>query len=381
MDLTPYTLHIDDAALADLAERLERTRWPVPEPAADDDWGLPQGVAREFADYWAHGFDWRAQEERINAVPQFTTPIDGHDLHFFHVRSAREDATPLVLLHGWPGTSSEFLPMVDGLVHPSDDQPAFHVVVPSLPGFGLGGAVTGWDAERAAGAVGTLMAGLGYSDYWVHGYDFGSIVAKALATARPDDVALLHLTQVLQGERLSEQTADQDDPWEQKVLAAGQRYDWQLSGYAMMQSTRPETLAPALTDSPAGLMTWLVDGYRTWAAAPDALDRDAMLSTVSLYWFLGTIASSIRYYKSGAGAWGAEQQDCPVPVALAPMPDDIGLPVRRLVEKHHQVVRWNVLPRGGHFAGWEQPDLMVDELRAARRELGAVPERRAPGQS
>ncbi len=375
METTAYTLHIDDGAIADLRDRLRQTCWPVAEPAADESWGLPQPVARELVAYWAEEFDWRAQEARINQVPQFTAPIDGHDLHFFHVRSRREDATPLVLLHGWPGSSTELLGMVDGLAEPPSGQPAFHVVVPSLPGMSLGGAVTGWDAGRTAATVGELMAGLGYTGYWVHGYDFGAIVARTLAMSRPNDVALLHLTQLLQGERLTEQTADKDDPWDQKVLAAARRYDWELSAYGMLQSTRPETLAPALSDSPAGLMSWLVDGYRAWAATPDALSRDEMLTTVSLYWFFGTIATSIRYYKSGAGDWGAEQQDCPVPLALAPMPDDIGLPVRRLAEKHHEVVRWHVMSRGGHFAGWEQPDAMVTELREARTELGRAPAR------
>lgn len=371
MDSTPFTLHIDDDRLADLHHRLGETRWPTQDPRAEEDWGLPQPVARELASYWADGFDWRAQEERINTVPQFTVPIDGHELHFFHQQSNREDATPLLLLHGWPGSSTEFLPMLDGLTDPPEGRPAFEVIVPSLPGFGMGGAAPGWDADRVAAALAELMRGLGHQRYWVHAYDFGAIIARKLAIVAPEEVAMLHLTQVLQGERLTRETADPDDPWEQRAVAAGERYDWQLMGYAMVQSTRPETLAYGLSDSPAGLLGWLTDGYRTWAATPEAVDRDQVLTTVSLYWFFNTIASSIRYYRSGADEWGADQIDCPVPLAVAAMPDDIGLPVRRLVEQHNEVRRWSVLERGGHFAGWEQPELMVAELRAARAELGA----------
>ncbi|OYO06118.1 epoxide hydrolase family protein [Enemella evansiae] len=370
MDITPFTLHIDDHRLADLHRRLGETRWPTEDPRAEEDWGLPQPVARELAAYWADGFDWRAREERINAVPQFTAPIDGHELHFFHQHSDREDATPLLLLHGWPGSSTEFLPMLDALTDPPEAQPAFEVIAPSLPGFGMGGAAPGWDADRVAAALATLMRGLGYSRYWVHAYDFGAIIARKLAITAPEEVAMLHLTQVLQGEQLTRETADPDDAWEQKALAAGEHYAWQLMGYAMVQSTRPEALAYGLSDSPVGLLGWLVDVQRVWAATPDALDRDEMLTTVSLYWFGNTIASSIRYYRSGAGEWGAEQTDCPVPVAIAAMPDDFGIPVRRLVEKHNDVRRWRVLERGGHFAGWEQPELMVAELRDARTELG-----------
>lgn len=370
MELSPFTLHISDDQLNALRRRLADTRWPSEDPRTDESWGLPHPVARDLAAHWAEGFDWREQERRINSHPQFTARIDGHDLHFFHQRSDRADATVLLLLHGWPGSATEFLPMLDPLTNPPEDQPAFEVVVPSLPGFAMGGQAPGWDADRAATALRELMRGLGFDQYWVHAYDFGAIVARKLATAAPQEVALLHLTQILQGERLTPETADPADPWEQRVLAAGARYDWELSGYAMIQSTRPETLAYALSDSPVGLLGWLVDGYRSWAAEPQALDRDEVLTVVSLYWFFNTISSSIRYYRSGAAEWGAEQVDCPVPIAVAAMPDDIGLPVRRLAEKHHQVRRWQVLERGGHFAGWEQPELMVAELRDARSELG-----------
>lgn len=367
METNPYTLHIPDTDLAALRGRIHATRWPLADPGLDEDWGLPQAYAEDLARYWADEFDWRAQERRINEVPQFTAEVDGHELHWFHARPDDPDAaaTPLLLLHGWPGSSVEFLPMVPALVDPPEGSPAFEVVVPSLPGFGIPGPTRGWDADRVARALLELMSRLGHERFMVHGYDFGSIIGRKMAVAAPERVALLHVTQVLQGERLTSETAHEDDPWEQRVLAAGQRYDWQLSGYATVQSTRPQPLGYALTDSPVGLMAWLVDGFRAWAAEPDALGRDSMLTTVSLFWFFGTIASSIRYYRSGAAEWGAGLTRCRAPLAVTAMPDDIGLPVRRLVEQHHQLVRWNVLPRGGHFAGWEQPTLMVEELRAA----------------
>lgn len=378
--ITPFTLHVPEESLTDLRSRIASTRWPVEDAGTGWDHGVPVDYARRLSAYWADGFDWRAQEARINATPQFTTPIDGHAVHFFHVRSTVEGATPLLLLHGWPGAPTEFLPMIEGLVDPAahggDESQAFDVVIPTIPGFGISGPAIGWQPDRAAAAMAELMARLGYERYLVHGYDTGALIGRALGLIDAEHVAGVHLTDVLGGEELTHENADLSDPVEARAVENAMRYEYELGGYAMVQSSRPQSLGMALTDSPVGLLTWMVERFRDWSAAegdPDeALTRDQMLTTVSIYWHFATIWSSMRYYKEMAGVWGAEPERSEVPLALSVMPHDIGVAVPRMVRQHNNLIRWVQLERGGHFAGWEQPELMVEDLRAALPELLAA---------
>lgn len=379
-DISPFTLHVPEESLIALATRLQQIRWPVEDAGTGWDHGVPVDYAKELVSYWATGFDWRAQEARINATPQFTTAIDGHDVHFFHVRSGHEGATPLLLLHGWPGAPTEFLPMIEALVDPvahgGAAEDAFDVVVPTIPGFGISGPAVGWNTDRAAGAMVALMSRLGYQRYAVHGYDTGALIGRTIGLIDREHLIGLHLTDVLGGVELTHETADLSDPLEARAVENAMRYEYELGGYAMVQSTRPQSLGLALTDSPVGLLTWMVERFRDWSAAEDhpeeVLSRDDMLTTVSIYWHFATIWSSMRYYKEMAGAWGAEPEKSLTPLALAVMPQDLGVPVPRVIRDHNNLVRWEQLAQGGHFAGWEQPDLVVQDLRAAVRELRAA---------
>lgn len=372
-EIRPYTLHIPDTELADLRRRLEQTRWPDERPDAGWSDGLPLNHAQELAEYWRTGFDWRAQETRLNGTPQFLTKIQSEDIHFFHLRSSHADATPLLLVHGWPSGPTDFLGLAPLLTEP-DDGPAFHLVIPTIPGFGVPGPINGWTLSRAAGAFAELMSRLGYSRFAAHGYDTGAGVVRDLGLQYPDRVVGVHTTGMLGGEGLTEKTADMSDPEEARAVADGYRYTYDIGAYAMLQSTRPQSLAYALTDSPVGLMSWLVERFHDWSrigGGPDeVLDRDEVLTVVSLYWFFRTAGSSARYYKYGLPDWSEPLAPSTAPTGILVMPDDIGRPVRRLAEKSDRVLRWSVADRGGHFAAWEQPHVVADDLRAFFANLG-----------
>lgn len=367
--IEPFTLHIDDTDLEDLRERLRMTRWP--DERRDAGWtdGLPLSYIRELASHWRDDFDWRRQEARINAVPQFTTAVDDHDLHFFHVRSPRPAAAPLLLIHGWPSGPTDFLAMIPLLTEPQDGGQPFDLVIPTIPGFGVSGPVEGWTLVRAADAFAQVMDRLGYDRFLVHGYDTGAGIARELGLRHPEHVAGVHTTGMLGGDELTQETADMSDPDEAQAVAAGMRYAYDVGAYAMLQATRPQSLAYALTDSPTGLLSWLVERFRDWSgvdgAPEEALDRDEMLTVVSIYWFFRTAGSSARYYKYGFPNWDQPLEVSHTPTAILSMPDDIGRPVRRLVEATDDVVHWTVAPRGGHFAAWEQPELVADDIRTS----------------
>lgn len=375
-----FTLHVAEESLSALRDRLRQTRWPIEDPGTGWDHGVPVPYARDLAAYWADGFDWQEQERAINTTPQFTTAIDGHDVHFFHVRSEQAGATPLLLLHGWPGAPTEFLPMVDPLVDPARHggvaEDAFDVVIPTIPGFGISGPAIGWNTDRAAAAMAELMARLGYARYVVHGYDTGALIGRRLGLIDADHLIGLHLADVVGGEELTAENADLSDPLEARAVRNALRYQYELGGYAMVQSTRPQSLGLALTDSPVGLLTWLVERFHDWSAAGDGpegvLTRDQMLTTASIYWHFATIWSSMRYYKEMAEVWGTAPEPSATPLVIAMMPEDLGVPVPRMIRQHNNLVRWVQLERGGHFAGWEQPDLIVADLRAAVVELRAA---------
>jgi pimeloyl-ACP methyl ester carboxylesterase len=296
--IEPFRIDIPQADLDDLRDRLARTRWPDELPDVGWRLGVPLGYLRELATYWRDAYDWRRHEAELNALPQFTTTVDGQRLHFLHVRSPEEGARPLVLTHGWPGSVVEFLdvigPLSDPAVHGGDPADAFHLVIPSLPGYGFSGptSTTGWDVPRMAAAIRTLMDRLGYGRFGAQGGDWGSAVSRQLGLDAPDRLIGVHLNMVLTfppgdpGE-LASLTED-----EQARVASFQRYDAELSGYMRLQATRPQTLAYALTDSPVGQLAWIVERFKDWtdsADAPeDAVDRDRMLTNVMLYWLTAT---------------------------------------------------------------------------------------------
>ena len=375
--ITPFRLDVPQADLDDLHDRLARTRWPDEPAGIDWSYGIPAGYLRELAEYWRDRYDWRAQEARLNAFPQFTTEIDGQNLHFLHVRSPEPDALPLLLTHGWPGSVVEFLevigPLSDPRAHGGDPADAFHLVVPSSPGYTLSGPTrdTGWTLARVARAFAELMRRLGYDRYVAHGGDFGAMVSRELGLANPGKVAALHLT-YLPSASASAEDADFSVEAEKRSVEAGYRYEYELGGYAMIQGTRPQLVAYGLTDSPVFQLAWIADGFKEWTDAgevpEEAVDRDALLTNVMLYWLTGTAGSSARYYKEGTTtAWGEPEPPSPVPTAVAVLPHDIAVPIRRLAERNHNIVRWTEYDRGGHFAAMEEPELLVGDLRESFR--------------
>ena len=347
----------------------------------------PLTYLKDLAAYWRDGYDWRAEEARLNQVPQYTTVIDGARIHFLHMRSAQPDALPLILNHGWPGSIVEFLdvlaPLADPASHGGYPADAFHLVVPSLPGFGLSGPtrVPGWDVPRIARAWAQLMRRLGYHRYGAQGGDWGHAVARELGVIDAGRVVGVHLNTLL--------TPPPDEPAEEAALSDDDRArldrlvraQAEMGAYATLQSTRPQTLAYALTDSPVGQLAWIVEKFKEWTDAADvpedAVDRDRLLTNVMLYWLTRTAGSSARLYYDTAHPAAASVVDpqpprSTTPTGVAVFAGDLAAPVRRLAERDNTIVHWSELPRGGHFAAMEEPDLFVGDVRAFFRPLRPV---------
>jgi epoxide hydrolase len=378
MEIRPFRIQIPQADLDDLHERLARTRWPDELPGAGWSRGVPLGYLQDLAEYWRTTYDWREHEARLNEVPQFTTEIDGQKVHFLHVRSPEPDALPLVVTHGWPGSVVEFLdvigPLSDPRAHGGDPADAFHLVIPSIPGFGFSGPTRepGWDWNRVARAWVELMCRLGYQRFGTQGGDFGAFISPAVGRAAPERVVGVHVNGGLgfpPGDPA--ELADLTDA-EKARLAKVQQHLQDGAGYAILQSTRPQTLAYGLTDSPAGQLAWISEKFKEWtdpaADLPeDAVDRDQLLTNVSLYWLTRTAGSSARMYHESASLWGQPPERSEVPSGVAVFPNDPG--IRRFDEREHNVVHWSEFDRGGHFAAMEAPDLLVGDVRAFFRPL------------
>jgi pimeloyl-ACP methyl ester carboxylesterase len=372
----PFHLAIADSVLADLKSRLANTRWPERETVGDWSQGAPLDRVQALCAYWADGYDWRACEARLNAAGQFRTTIDGLSIHFLHVRSPNPDAMPLLLTHGWPGSVIEFMkvlgPLTDPAAHGGNPADAFHVIVPSLPGYGFSDkpATTGWGVERIATAWITLMRRLGYARYVAQGGDWGSAVTTGIAMAQPPECAAVHLNMPLvfpEGDDFTDLT-----PAEQATVASMQYYQDKDSGYAKQQGTRPQTLGYGLTDSPAGQAAWIYEKFLEWTdndGTPEsALSQDDMLDNIMLYWLPANAASSARLYWESAGAFKAAKLELPVGVSI--YPKEIFRPSRRWAERSYpKLIHWNELAKGGHFAAFEQPATFVDELRTCFRPL------------
>ncbi|MEU4768534.1 epoxide hydrolase family protein [Actinosynnema sp. NPDC023794] len=383
--MQPFRVDIPDAVLDDLRRRLDHTRWPVDLPDVGWTRGVPPAYLRELVDYWRTDYDWRAAEARLNEFPQFTTTIDGANVHFLHVRSPEPDALPMVITHGWPGSVSEFLdvigPLTDPRAHGGDPADAFHLVIPSFPGYGFSGPTsqTGWDLTRIAGAWATLMRELGYDRYVAQGADFGSGASIVLALVDPEHVAGVHLNTLV--------TTPSGDPEElvglgdedQARLDLHARFIRELSGSMKLQATRPHTVAYGLSDSPVGQLAWIVEKFKDWtdsAEVPeDAIDRDRILTNAMIYWLTGTGGSSAQLYYEVADALPVNVTTGRYPTVSAPLgvavyPGALFKPIRRFVERDFtSIVHWAEFDRGGHFAAMEEPDLFVDDLRAYRRAL------------
>ena len=380
----PFRVEIPQADLDDLRDRLARTRWPDELPGVGWSSGVPLGYLQDLAGYWRDGYDWRGQEARLNQLPQFTTVVDGQPIHFLHVTSPEADALPLIVTHGYPGSVVEFLdlvgPLTDPRAHGGDPADAFHLVVPSLPGYGFSTPVRepGWAMGRTSRAWVELMARLGYDRYGGQGGDIGAGVTGMLANLDPGHVVGVHLnSDPLAVAAVALPPGDEADKAavtdaHRASLEWMRRFQADGLGYLELQRTRPQTVAYALTDSPVGQLAWIVEKFKEWtdpaADLPeDAVDRDQLLTNVSVYWFTGTGASAAQFLYETAHA-----QDWPGPAdvpqgwAVFAANDDL---VRRLVDPDGRIEHWSEFDRGGHFAAMEAPDLLVEDVRAFFRKL------------
>lgn len=380
-EVRPFRIEIPQADLDELRARLAQTRWTS--QLANTGWerGVPVDYLQGLAGYWREGFDWRAQEVKLNAFPQFTTEIDGQTIHFLHVRSPETDATPLLLIHGWPGSFVEFVdtigPLSDPVAHGGDAADAFHVVIPSVPGFGFSMPLSeaGWGHARIAGAFTELMSRLGYDRYGVQGGDVGAFQAPLIGQIDAEHVVGAHVNALV--------TFPSGDPAEMEGLTASeqermarfQRFEQDMSGYMQIQGTRPQTLAHGLADSPAGQLAWVVEKFKEWTdpaneLPEDAVDRDHLLTNISIYWFTNTAGSSANlYYETYHDpSLFAPRERGTVPTGVAvSLTQDIA--IRRFAEREHNVVHWTEFSRGGHFMAMEQPEQLVDDVRAFFRSL------------
>ncbi len=380
-EIRPFRIEIPQGDLDDLLDRLDRTRWPDEIPGAGWDRGVPLGYLKELAEHWRTSYDWREHEAELNGFPQFATTIDGQNVHFLNVRSPEPGAFPLILSHGWPGSVVEFLdvigPLTDPRSHGGDPADAFHLVIPSLPGFGFSGPTRepGWDSFRIAGAFAGLMGRLGYERYGAQGGDFGAFISPDLGRVAPDHVTGVHVNAATVGfipfGGVDEATLSEFTEAEKVRFERMNRFLSEGNGYFQIQCTRPQTVAYGLTDSPVGQLAWIVEKFKEWsypsAELPEkTIDRDRMLTNVMLYWLTATGASSAHlYYESTHSSnWPTPSA---VPTGVAVFAEDI--PIRRFAEQDNNIVHWSEFDRGGHFAAMEAPDLLTGDVRDFFRPL------------
>ncbi|QIS11883.1 epoxide hydrolase family protein [Nocardia arthritidis] len=377
-EIRPFRIEIPQAELDDLRERLARTRWIDDLPGTGWERGVPGAYLRDLAAYWAEKFDWRAVEAELNAHPQFSTTIDGQDVHFLHIRSARAEATPLLLLHGWPSSIIDFLDVIGPLTAPEDsDAPAFHLVIPSLPGHGFSGPVSaaGWNDGRVAAALAELMARLGYDRYGVQGGDHGGFIAQRLGQLDAAHVLGLHINALV-----TFPTGDPADmaaltEGERQRLAAMKKFQDDGSAYMNLSGSRPATLAQLVADSPAGQLGWIVEKYKEWVdqsheLPEQAIAKDRILANVSIYWFTNTARSVANYYyeRFHDATMFAPKPKGTVPTGVAVFKDG-DYAIRRFAEKAHNITHWSEFFAGGHFPALEVPDLLVGDIREFFRGL------------
>ena len=381
--IEPFTLRVPQSELDDLCQRLAQTRWPEKELVGDWSQGVPLAELRELCAYWADGYDWRRCETMLNGFGQYRTNISDLGIHFLHVRSPHEDALPLVMSHGWPGSVIEFHkvigPLIDPTKHGGEARDAFHLVIPSLPGYGFSDRpqTPGWSVERIAGLWITLMGRLGYHHrFAAQGGDWGSAITAAIGAMNPAGCVGIHLNKAM----FSPQPGDESDPSPAavKALALLKRYQKELSGYSKEQSTRPQTLGYALSDSPVGQAAWIYEKFNDWidnegSGPENVFSRDELLDNIMLYWLPKTAASSGRLYWESFGGGASIKQEVHVPAGVSVFPKDIHTAPRKWAErKLRQLVYWNdEVERGGHFAALEQPEIFVREVRDCFRRMTA----------
>jgi epoxide hydrolase len=380
--LTPFRIAIPDAAVDDLKRRLASTRWPDDLPGVGWSRGVPTDYLKELAEYWRTEYDWRAHEAALNQCPQYTTAIDGQTVHFLHVRSPEPDATPLMLIHGWPGSIVEFVdmigPLTDPRAHGGDAADAFHLVIPSIPGHGFSRPLSapGWTHHRMAKAFTDLMQRLGYRRYGVHGGDAGSNIAPEMGRVDPEHMIGVHVNALVQIPTVPQIMVGlvTMSKAERARLDRFKRFRDEMMGYIHIQGTRPKTLAFGLTDSPAGQLAWIVEKFKEWtdpaATSPeDAVGREHLLTNASIYWFTATAGSSANlYYETAHEAEKRPTRKNTVPTGVAlSLTQDVT--IRRWAERENNIVHWTEFEHGGHFAALERPEQLVGDLRTFFRTV------------
>jgi pimeloyl-ACP methyl ester carboxylesterase len=377
MKLQPFTINVPQAALDDLNNRLARTRWIKEVAGADWNAGTNVGYMKNLVDYWQNQFDWRTQEAKLNRFAQFRAEIDGLGVHFIHERGKGPNPMPIILTHGWPDSFFRMVKIIPLLTDPArfggDPADSFDVIVPSLPGYGFSDVppAGGMALAHAAELWSKLMTGLGYQKFAAAGGDFGSAVTRFLALAHPDQVTGIHLTDIgYPGGAAFTKDMENPSEAEQAYLGAVQGWFYQEGAYAMIQATKPHTLAAGLNDSPVGLATWIIEKFRTWSDCDGDVEKsftkDELLTNIMIYWVTQTIGSSIRTYNESESSTIEAGQHIEVPAAYLRFPKDLGptIPPREMAERYLRIQRWTEMPRGGHFAAMEEPELLVEDMRA-----------------
>lgn len=380
-EIRDFSIDISKPELDDLDIRLRHTRWPDPEPVDDWSQGIPLDYVKSLADYWRSDYDWGRCQAALSQYPHHVTTIDGVAIHFMHVRSPEPGARPMIMTHGWPGSIVEFMdvigPLTDPVAHGGNAEDAYHLVIPSLPGYGFSGKpeVTGWGAEKIAASWDELMQRLGYDRYFAQGGDWGALVTSAMGVQNLGHCAAIHINLVVVGappaEMMKDLTAE-----EQASLARFAAYQTQGAGYAEIQRTKPQTLGYGLADSPVGQMAWIVEKFQGWSdgahTPDDSFDRDRLLDNVMLYWLNNAGASSARLYRESFG--DPNMDPILMPSGCSIFPNEIMTPSRRWAETRFKDLRyWGEPERGGHFAAMEVPELFVTEVRSCFQEMQLSP--------
>ena len=371
----PFRIDVPDETLVDLRRRLAETRWPDAEPVDDWSQGVPLAWIQDMCQYWGSAYDWRDRESRLNRFDHYITAIDGLDIHFIHQRSPHPEARPLLITHGWPGSIVEFHKVIEPLTNPTkhggEATDAFHVICPTLPGFGFSGkpTTTGWGVERIADVWAALMARLGYDRYFAQGGDWGSAVTRSLGSQDRAHCEAIHITLAM-GTRPVMDTAP--TPEEERAITGAEYYRKWDSGYSTQQATRPQTVGYGLADSPAGQASWILEKFWAWTDCDghpeNVLNRDELLDNVMMYWATNSATSSARIYWESFGKPRAVQLS--VPVGVTVYPKEIVPPVRKWMDADYpNIVYWSEQSKGGHFAAFEQPDLFVADLRKCFRQF------------
>ena len=380
--IRPFKLDVPKIEVENLQQRLKSARWPESETVDDWSQGVPLRYHREFCQYWASEYNWYDTQDRLNRFPQYKTAIDDLDIHFIHAKSSHEDATPIIITHGWPGSIVEFHKIIEPLTEPTkhggDAADAYHVVCPSLPGYGFSGKpkATGWNIPKIAEAWDTLMQSLGYDNYYAQGGDWGSAVTTGIGIQNLGRCKAIHVN--MPNARATKAARENPDEADKVALAGAGFYQQWDSGYSKQQSTRPQTLGYGLSDSPIGQSAWILEKFYQWTDCnghpENVLTRDEILDNIMFYWLTNSGASSARlYWESFNKAFGrGEDNTVKLPTGVSSYPKEIVRTPRTWAEQHYTNIRyWNDLDKGGHFAAFEQPKLFVGELRAFKRALAS----------